>query len=270
LFTPKDDSILFISPKKIDIFDELGRLLVSYPINGFGLSGVIEYNKREDKNQLLLIGKTGVIEYFDGVIDRKRIYEQQQMYERKFDSIIKKISRISNSTKNMHNSLEKDSVRSEEIQNQINQCKVFRQQLRNVIPSSLKNQSTLPIIFQKKITRYEIQVKEIFDMIEKLDVDLVKKFDETRSQELKSLSAIDRILDFIAKLGPRENVPVSDMADKLELDYQACLDILSELDNKKQLAGSLKEITKAEFIEKNYLFIKEDPELEKYSGRLSF
>jgi hypothetical protein len=270
LFTPKDDSVLFISPNKIDIFDELGRLLVSYPIHGFGLSGIIEYNKREDTNNLLLIGNSGVIESFGGIIDRKRIYEQQQMYERKFDSIIKKISRISNSCKNIRTSLSNEIILSNEIQNQVNLCKVFRQQLRNVIPSSLKTQTTLPIVFQRKIFRYEKQVDEIYTLLDELDLELSEKYENTRHKELRSLSSIDRIMDFIAKLRPRENVPISDMAKQLDLEYQECLNILVDLDNKKQLAGELKEITKTGFIEKNYLLIKEDPELEKFSRRLSF
>ncbi|MHA2337837.1 MAG: hypothetical protein ACXACX_11060, partial [Candidatus Hodarchaeales archaeon] len=211
LFTPKDDSVLFISPNKIDIFDELGRLLVSYPIHGYGLSGVIEYNKSEDTNNLLLIGNTGVIEFFGGIIDRKRIYEQQQMYERKFDSIIKKISRISNSCKNIRPSLSNESILSNEIQNQVNQCKVFRQQLRNVIPSSLKTQTTLPTVFQRKISRYEKQVDEIYALLDELDIELSEKYENTHHKELRSLSSIDRIMDFIAKLRPRESVPVSDM-----------------------------------------------------------
>ncbi len=124
--------------------------------------------------------------------------------------------------------------------------------------------------FNRKILKYEQEVSEIFSHLDSLDKLLLERFEEIRHKELQSISSIDRIIDFIAKMRPRESIPVSDMANGLELDYKDCLDILIDLDNKKQLAGSLKEITKTSFIEKNYLFTKEDPELEKYSGKLSF
>ena len=269
VITPNDDAIIMVSENKLDIFNELGEILVRYPIQE-GLTGMIEYNKREDQYYLVLVKKTGVIEFFKGLIERKRIREQQQAYSRKFDSILQKISRISTNTKKISDQLKKQEINSREIQNQMNLCKVYRQQLKNIVPTNLKNLETLPMIYQNKIKKFENNVSEIFSELESLNNTLIERYEDIKHKELQSLSSLDRILDYIAKMRPRESIPISDMANQLELNYENCLGILLDLDNKKQLTGSLREITKTSFIEKNYLFTKEDPELEKYSGRLSF
>lgn len=254
----------------LKILNELGDLLVSYslPSQIVIAAGLTHPQIREKR--FLLIDRDGSAKIFDAVIERKRVQDNKLIFDRKLASANEKMKRIFKNIEELLESIGNTNVGSHIVENEITQSKVLRQQLKSVISPDFINKVGIPIYIQEQIRSINKQILDLNTMLDELDLALIKKHTKARSNEMSTIPPKERILHFIAKLKPRQSIPVADIAQELQLEYNVCLNILLELDQEKFLPGTIREITKTGFLEQNALFIKEDPEFDKLSKSFSF
>ncbi|MFW9928693.1 MAG: hypothetical protein ACFFD1_04830 [Candidatus Thorarchaeota archaeon] len=270
LIGPDNETTVLFNKERVVLIDEFGQELVSYKVKVPMVSGIYHFDKKENSFLFRAIYTFGIIEDFYGSIDKKKVLEEKMIYKRKFETLAQKLTRIVKSIDNIKENLNKKRIKANEIQNHINQCKVYQQQLHTAISTSFGNIETLPIEYQVQLELMKEKKSGILSIINKLDEQLKEKFEITKHLELESINIDDRVIDFIAKMHPRESVSISEMAKKLEIEYENCIEIINNLKKQNKLPGTLKEITKTTTIDKNLLFVKEDPELKRFSDNYSF
>ncbi|MHA2363296.1 MAG: hypothetical protein ACXAC7_05025 [Candidatus Hodarchaeales archaeon] len=255
-----DDSrnLIFIISEEnaLHIFTEKGDPLVTYNLINQGSGCIVS-----EKDQILILYKNGLIHPFTGTINRNEIQNNRTILSRRIDTVENHITRIYNGMNNIIEEMEEVNRSSTELQNDIKQIRVFRQQLKRLIDKRLLERTSILLDIFLRLQSYEKQVSVMLPMIDDLLIALQEQYETVKESELSGKKPEERIDDYIEKMKARQQIGIGSMANELHLSYDIILKHLQILEGRGLLPGWLTRGTSTS-IRDNILFVKRDPKLQ--------
>lgn len=258
-----DLTFVLTGTHEFSLYNEEGEQLVSYNLVEPG-SGVF----LSEKKQLLIIHATGVVKQFSGMIDRKQIEKHQVFLSRRVETIEKHLARIHAGVQKIIDLLGTDQT-STEIRHSLNQVRVFRQQMKKLIPERLVERTSIFLGLYQQVGRQQSEIDKLFEVLDDLEPTLERSFEQVKEDELSGKSVTERINNYIDRLKPRQQVGIGTLAKELGLTYQEVLSHLQNLEKSGVLAGFLTRGFSGSLAD-NVVFVKKDPKFSEESGITSF
>lgn len=240
-----------------------GTLLVNYNLVESGISvTVIEGNK------LVVFYENGFIKWFLGTIDRDEIAQLRNFLTKRVENVENNIIRIHTGFQKIILNLDNKYRSSLVLKNDLNQVKVFKQQLKKLIDDKLIERTSILRDLYFRLLGYQKQVQSLINLITQLENDVELSFKKTKENELSGKTPKERIDEFLELMKPRDQIGLGTLAETLQLPYEDCLNHLKTLESRGLLPGFLTRGSSLS-IKDNVLFIKKDPKFEE-TGITSF
>ena len=154
------------------------------------------------------------------------------------------------------------------LKNDLNQVKVFKQQLKKLIDDKLIERTSILRDLYFRLLGYQKQVQSLINLITQLENDVELSFKKTKENELSGKTPKERIDEFLELMKPRDQLGLGTLAETLQLPYEDCLNHLKTLESRGLLPGFLTRGSSLS-IKDIVLFINKDPKFEE-TGITSF
>jgi hypothetical protein len=175
--------------------------------------------------------------------------------------------RIHKGFQSIVNNLEK--IRSSTvIKHDLNQLKVFKQQIKRLIDKKLLERTSIMRDLYFRLMGYENQVQRLISLINELEEELEQALIISKENELSGKSSSERVDDYIKRMKPRQSIGIGTLADDLQLPYEEVLQYIKSKEQNGLLSGFLTRGSGLS-IKDSVVFVKKDPKFEE-SGITSF
>ena len=184
------------------------------------------------------------------------------------ENVENNIIRIHTGFQKIISSLDNKYRTSIALKNDLNQVKVFKQQLKRLIDAKLIDKTSILRDLYFRLLGYQNQVQSLIKLIDELESEVEKSFKHSKENELSGKTPKERIDDYLNSMKPRDQVGLGSLADNLQLPYEECLNHLKNLESRGLLPGFLTRGSSLS-IKDNVIFVKKDPKFEE-TGITSF
>ena len=239
-----------------------GSLLVNYNLVESVIGSFVTEN-----GKLIVIYANGKVKWFSGTIDRDEIAQLRGLLTKRVENVESNIIRIHTGFQKIISNL--NTLRpSVALKNDLNQVKVFKQQLKKLIDDKLIERTSILRDLYFRLLGYENQVQNLIKLINELENTVEKAFKQSKDNELSGKTPRERIEEYLNLMKPRDQIGLGSFADNLQLPYEECLNHLKLLESRGLLPGFLTRGS-ALSIKDNVIFVKKDPKFEE-TGITSF
>ncbi len=240
-----------------------GSLLVNYNLVDRALGAFVTENSK-----IVVIYKNGELKWFLGTIDRTEISQLRSFLTKRVENVENNIIRIHSGFQKIITNLDNKYRSSLSLKNDLNQVKVFKQQLKKLIDDKLVERTSILRDLYFRLLGYQNQVKSLIKLIEELESEVETSFKKSKENELSGKTPKERIEDYLNSMKPRDQIGLGSLAENLQLPYEECLNHLKILESRGLLPGFLTRGS-ALSIKDNVIFVKKDPKFEE-TGITSF
>lgn len=238
-------------------------LLVNYNLVNPALGAFVTEN-----NKLVVIYKNGELKWFSGFIDRAEIAQLRNFLTKRVEHVENNIIRIHSGFQKIITNLDNKYRSSSALKNDLNQVKVFRQQLKRLIDDKLLERTSILRDLYFRLLGYQNQVNSLIKLIKDLESKVESSFKKSKENELSGKTPKERIEDYLNSMKPRDQIGLGSLAENLQLPYEECLTHLKTLESRGLLPGFLTRGSSIS-IKDNVIFVKKDPKFEE-TGITSF
>jgi hypothetical protein len=238
-------------------------LLVNYNLVESGLGVFVQKNEK-----IAIVYVNGKIKLFGGSIDRDFISQLRNVITKRVETVENHIMRIHSGFQKIMANLENNYLPSHSLKNDLNQIKVFKQQLKRLIDDKLIERTSILRDLYFRLLGYQNQIISLQKLINDFEIQIEKSIKNSKEIELSGKTPRERIEDFLNNMKPREQIGLGSLADNIQLPYEECLNHLKTLESRGLLPGFLTRGS-ALSIKDNVIFVKKDPKFEE-SGITSF
>ena len=264
-YSEKDNLIFLITEyNEFLIYDSNdASLLVNYNLVDNGIGVFVS-----EKDDLIVVYSNGMIRKFLGTIDRKEIFQLRSFLTKRVENVESNIIRIHTGFQKIINNLDDKGRPSISLKNDLNQVKVFKQQLKRVLDDKLIERTSILRDLYFRLLGYQNQVQSLIKLIEELEDKVEGSFKKSKENELSGKTPKERIEEYLNIMKPRDQIGLGTLSDNLQLPYEECLNHLKNLESRGMLPGFLTRGS-ALSIKDNVIFVKKDPKFEE-TGITSF
>jgi len=208
------------------------------------------------------------LKWFSGFIDREEIAQLRNFLTKRVEHVENNIIRIHSGFQKIITNLDNKYRSSTALKNDLNQVKVFRQQLKRLIDDKLVERTSILRDLYFRLLGYRNQVTSLIKLIEDLESNVESSFKKSKENELSGKTPKERIEDYLNSMKPRDQIGLGSLAENLQLPYEDCLNHLKILESRGLLPGFLTRGSSLS-IKDNVIFVKKDPKFEE-TGITSF
>ena len=203
-----------------------GSLLVNYNLVESGIGSFVTEN-----GKLIVIYANGKVKWFSGTIDRDEIAQLRGLLTKRVENVESNIIRIHTGFQKIISNL--NTLRpSVALKNDLNQVKVFKQQLKKLIDDKLIERTSILRDLYFRLLGYENQVQNLIKLINELENTVEKAFKQSKDNELSGKTPRERIEEYLNLMKPRDQIGLGSLADNLQLPYEECLNHLKLLESR--------------------------------------
>ena len=262
----ENKNIIFLITEynEFHIYDSLdASLMVNYNLVERGLGAFIS-----EEEKLIVLYANGEIKRFLGTVDKNEIAQLRNFLTKRVENVENNIIRIHSGFQKIVTNLDNKMRSSLVLKNDLNQIKVFKQQLKKLIDDKLIERTSILSDLYFRLLGYQNQVQNLIKLIEELEGEVESSFKKSKENELSGKTPKERIEDYLNLMKPRDQIGLGSLADDLQLPYEECLNHLRTLESRGLLPGFLTRGS-ALSIKDSVIFVKKDPKFEE-TGITSF